>query len=646
MSDKRLVARIQDCIRESDLKTADFVGEKLRKKFPEYGRKDRKTLRGIIQQQLNSVNNGSCLGANNYAGGKAANGGSANALVVGLQQRGPQQLPLVVPGAEGSTRNAIQLDKDVPARKKRKTESKNGSSSSGPAGASLLATADALGATSTLSSHLAEPPTSREQEDTTAPVQRPVSSGIESSGGDELQHQAQEQSGTTSTINGSIIFASSGQAPTPAVVAPSTGANRSLLNLYNKVEPAAATSANGGTIAASSSTSKNFQNLQSARSNLSSSKKNSSMRKQQAMQNSSNNHNENINNQSAGGGNNITNNAASTTANGAAAASNSDNNSASKFNPQDCEILEPSCTLDEMGGIDELQEEIRDLILYPLQYPELFSHVGAEPPTGVLLHGPPGSGKSMLANAIAGTLKIKHIPVFSITSTEIVSGVSGESENKLRQLFQEVVNRAAPENSGAALLFFDEIDAITPKREQSERQMDRRIVAQFSHCLDELKGKNVIVLGATNRSDAIDSALRRAGRFDREIAMGIPNLKAREAMLEKITVNMKLKKDLSLAELAKQTPGYVAADLVSLTQEAALAAVKDFFVAKEKSSSASCTSEDICADGVALPTAGRADDVSAVTKDIKDVEAAADEDDEEDAGLRAFMGRDNDNDNA
>ncbi|CAD7973176.1 unnamed protein product, partial [Amoebophrya sp. A25] len=222
-----------------------------------------------------------------------------------------------------------------------------------------------------------------------------------------------------------------------------------------------------------------------------------------------------------------------------------------------------------MGGIEELREEIRDLVLYPLQYPSLFKHVGAEPPTGVLLHGPPGSGKSMLAQAIAGTLKLGDIPTFCIAAPEIVSGVSGESENKLRSLFQEVKSRAP------ALLFFDEIDAILPKRDHSDRQMDRRIVAQFSHCLDELRRESVLVLAATNRPESIDAALRRAGRFDREIAMGIPNLASREKMLSIITREMRLANEVSLRELARNTPGYVAADLVALTQEAALTDQQD-----------------------------------------------------------------------
>eukprot|EP00397_Hematodinium_sp_SG-2012_P020701 GEMP01021344.1.p1 GENE.GEMP01021344.1~~GEMP01021344.1.p1 ORF type:complete len:686 (+),score=191.16 GEMP01021344.1:177-2234(+) len=230
-----------------------------------------------------------------------------------------------------------------------------------------------------------------------------------------------------------------------------------------------------------------------------------------------------------------------------------------KFAPEE----RPTLRLEDMGGIDAVFRDVQDLIIYPLTRPEVLSELGVLPPTGVLLHGAPGSGKTMLAHAIAGTC---GVPFFNVAAPEIVNGVSGESEAKLRSLFEEVAN-AAP-----SLLFIDEVDCIAPRREQTERQMDRRIVAQLLKCLDGLKGKPVVVLGATNCADTIDSSLRRSGRFDREIAMGIPDLKARKRILEVITKNIRLGADVNLDDLAFLTPGFVGADLSSLTQEAGMRA--------------------------------------------------------------------------
>lgn len=160
----------------------------------------------------------------------------------------------------------------------------------------------------------------------------------------------------------------------------------------------------------------------------------------------------------------------------------------------------------------------------PLAHPEVYLHTGVQPPRGVLLHGPPGCGKTRLAHAIAGELSI---PFFNISAPSIVSGMSGESEKKIREVFEEARDNAP------CLLFIDEIDAITPKRETAQREMERRIVAQLLTCLDDLSwektnNKPVMVIGATNRPDSLDAALRRAGRFDREISMGVPDEKARE----------------------------------------------------------------------------------------------------------------------
>merc|ERR1740121_2882467 len=228
----------------------------------------------------------------------------------------------------------------------------------------------------------------------------------------------------------------------------------------------------------------------------------------------------------------------------------------------------PEDRLDDLGGINSILAELRQLVVQPLTHPEVFAHLGVQPPTGVLLHGPPGSGKTKLAHALAGTTGVAF---FKVAATEIVSGMSGESEAKIRNLFQAAMS-AAP-----SLLFMDEIDAITPKRDSAGREMERRIVAQMLTCMDDLRRSNVIVLGCTNRPDALDPALRRAGRFDREISMGIPDEPARARILEKMIAGMRVADDLDLAFLAKKTPGYVGADLSALTKEAALSAVSRAF---------------------------------------------------------------------
>jgi len=233
------------------------------------------------------------------------------------------------------------------------------------------------------------------------------------------------------------------------------------------------------------------------------------------------------------------------------------------------EALErPEDRLEDLGGVDKILEDLKQLVVYPLTHPEVFTHLGVKPPTGVLLHGPPGSGKSKLAAALAGSI---GVPFFKIAATEIVSGHSGESEANLRALFKAAMD------SAPSLLFLDEIDAIAPKRDSAGREMERRIVAQMLTCMDDLQSSFVVVLAATNRPDALDPALRRAGRFDREVAMGIPDEKARVRILEKMSQGMRLADSIDIKLLAQKTPGYVGADLYALTKEAALSAMSRAF---------------------------------------------------------------------
>nr|CAG8577543.1 13413_t:CDS:10 [Entrophospora candida] len=233
----------------------------------------------------------------------------------------------------------------------------------------------------------------------------------------------------------------------------------------------------------------------------------------------------------------------------------------------------PNARLSDLGGIDSCIEEVLELIAMPLAHPEIYLHTGVQPPRGILLHGPPGCGKTLLANAIAGELGVSFI---SISAPSIVSGMSGESEKKIRDVFEEAKDQAP------CLIFVDEIDAITPKRETAQREMERRIVAQLLTCMDDLSwektdNKPIMIIGATNRPDSLDPALRRAGRFDREISMGVPDEQAREKILKVIASKLKLSGDFDFKALAKMTPGYVGADLNALTSAAGVIAVKRIF---------------------------------------------------------------------
>ncbi|KAL1964315.1 hypothetical protein VTN77DRAFT_7135 [Rasamsonia byssochlamydoides] len=229
-------------------------------------------------------------------------------------------------------------------------------------------------------------------------------------------------------------------------------------------------------------------------------------------------------------------------------------------------------SLADLGGVDDVLQELGDLLILPMTRPQIFSSSKVQPPRGVLLHGPPGCGKTMIANAFAADL---GVPFISISAPSIVSGMSGESEKALREHFEEA-KKLAP-----CLVFIDEIDAITPKRESAQREMEKRIVAQLLTCMDDLAlektdGKPVIVLAATNRPDSLDPALRRGGRFDKEINMSVPSEPVREQILRTLTRKMQLADDIDFKTLAKRTPGFVGADLNDLVSTAGSAAIKRY----------------------------------------------------------------------
>ncbi|CAR23306.1 putative AAA family ATPase RIX7 [Lachancea thermotolerans CBS 6340] len=234
----------------------------------------------------------------------------------------------------------------------------------------------------------------------------------------------------------------------------------------------------------------------------------------------------------------------------------------------------PSSNLSSLGGMDDVVAQLMELIGLPILHPEIFASTGVEPPRGVLLHGPPGCGKTSIANALAGELQV---PFISISAPSVVSGMSGESEKKIRDLFEEAKSLAP------CLVFFDEIDAITPKRDGgAQREMERRIVAQLLTSMDELSfektgGKPVIIIGATNRPDSLDAALRRAGRFDREICLNVPNEISRLHILKKMSSTLKIDGSIDFLKLAKLTPGFVGADLKALSTAAGTCAIKRIF---------------------------------------------------------------------
>ncbi len=237
--------------------------------------------------------------------------------------------------------------------------------------------------------------------------------------------------------------------------------------------------------------------------------------------------------------------------------------------PEAVEIVEkkvPDVTYDDVGGLKLEIEKVREMIELPLRHPEIFDRLGIDPPRGVLLHGAPGTGKTLLAKAVANESGSNFV---AINGPEVMSKYVGEAEKKIRDLFKEA------EENAPTVIFIDEIDAIAPKREEVTGEVERRVVAQILALMDGLKERGkVIVIGATNRPDALDPALRRPGRFDREIELRVPDRDGRSEILQIHTRGMPLEDDVNTEELADITHGFVGADLAALSRESAMNALR------------------------------------------------------------------------
>ncbi len=235
------------------------------------------------------------------------------------------------------------------------------------------------------------------------------------------------------------------------------------------------------------------------------------------------------------------------------------------LSPKAVEITEgslPEITYEDIGGLSEEVKKVREMVELPLKRPEIFSRLGIEPPKGVLLYGPPGTGKTLLAKAVANESDAHFI---LLNGPEIMSKFYGESEKKIREIFDEA------EKNAPSIIFIDEIDSLAPKREDSTGEVERRVVSQLLTMMDGLKTRGkVIVIGATNRPNAIDQALRRPGRFDREVEISVPDKAGRLQILKIHTRGMPLTKNVDLDMLASKTHGFVGADLESLAKEAAM----------------------------------------------------------------------------
>jgi transitional endoplasmic reticulum ATPase len=231
------------------------------------------------------------------------------------------------------------------------------------------------------------------------------------------------------------------------------------------------------------------------------------------------------------------------------------------------ELERRKVTYEDIGGLEEEIQKIREMIELPIRHPELFKRIGIDPPKGVLLHGPPGTGKTLLARAVAGETDAHFI---TISGPEIMSKFYGQSEENLRKVFEEAKEMAP------SIIFIDELDSIAPKRGEVTGEVERRVVAQLLSLLDGLEGRGeIIVIGATNRVNDIDPALRRPGRFDREIVIGVPDTDGRYEILLIHTRGMPLHSDVDLRLIAEKTHGFVGADVESLAKEAAMLAIRE-----------------------------------------------------------------------
>jgi len=235
------------------------------------------------------------------------------------------------------------------------------------------------------------------------------------------------------------------------------------------------------------------------------------------------------------------------------------------LNPKAVDITDekiPEITYEDIGGLEDEIKKIREMVEIPMKHPEIFERLSISPPKGVLLHGPPGTGKTLLAKAVANESDSNFI---LLNGPEVMSKFYGESEKKIRDIFEEA------EKTAPTIIFIDEIDAIAPKREDVQGEVERRVVSQILTMMDGLKSRGkVIVVGATNRVNALDSALRRPGRFDREIEVGVPDKKGRRTILGIHTRGMPFTKNVNLDEIASLTHGFVGADLEALAKEAAM----------------------------------------------------------------------------
>lgn len=234
---------------------------------------------------------------------------------------------------------------------------------------------------------------------------------------------------------------------------------------------------------------------------------------------------------------------------------------------EEIQRLKGRVTYEDIGGLEVEIQKIREMIELPIRHPELFKKIGIDPPKGVLLHGPPGTGKTLLARAVAYETDAHFI---TVSGPEIMSKFFGQSEENLRKIFEEAKEKAP------SIIFLDELDSIAPHREDSKGQVESRVVAQLLSLMDGLEGRGeIIIIGATNKINDIDIALRRPGRFDREIEIAVPNTRGRHETLLIHTRGMPMSKDVDLKTLAERTYGFVGADIKSLCKEAAILAIRE-----------------------------------------------------------------------